>query len=241
MGCEESSAVEFEVRSYMPASSKNPLEHHWIHARTVRGILRLKYNKRWHRIDGEFETSAEKARQMRLREDPSIAHARIPDTRVLSASRNGEAATSPNLQLATAIFGTILGECSRDSYKHCQKKKACLENGFRHKSGHTRKRAIREESRRRRPSYSPSPPSTVSIWPVMNCGAVAKNITAAATSAAVPLRCMGVSAAIFFMNALADFSPSSIIPGATALTAICGARALAITPVNMCSAALDEQ
>ena len=35
-------------------------------------------------------------------------------------------------------------------------------------------------------------PSTARIWPVMNCGAVAKNRTAAAISSARPLRCMGV-------------------------------------------------
>ena len=33
----------------------------------------------------------------------------------------------------------------------------------------------------------------------------------------------------------------AIIPGATQLTAISGARALAMTRVSMCSAALDEQ
>ena len=43
--------------------------------------------------------------------------------------------------------------------------------------------------------YSPSPPSTASTWPVMKCGPVAKNSTAWATSAAAPLRPMGVFAA----------------------------------------------
>ena len=42
-------------------------------------------------------------------------------------------------------------------------------------------------------------------------------------------------------NEAADFSPNSIIPGATAFTAISGASALAMTLVNMCSAAFDEQ
>ena len=89
--------------------------------------------------------------------------------------------------------------------------------------------------------YSPSPPSTARIWPVINDGAAAKNMTASAMSLAVPLRRIGVCLAIRFMNAAADFSPKSIIPGATALTAISGASAFAITFVSMCTAAFDEQ
>ena len=55
------------------------------------------------------------------------------------------------------------------------------------------------------------------ICPVMKCGAVAKNKTAAAMSFPVPLRRMGVCLAIRRMNAAAAFSPRSIIPGATQL------------------------
>ncbi len=52
---------------------------------------------------------------------------------------------------------------------------------------------------------------------------------------------MGVCFAILFMNDAADFSPNSIIPGATAFTAMSGASAFAITFVSMCNAAFDEQ
>src|SRR5580704_12723929 len=89
--------------------------------------------------------------------------------------------------------------------------------------------------------YSPRPPSTASICPVIKWGAVAKNMTAAAISVSVPLRCMGVCFAIFLMKPAAAFSPRSIIPGATQFTAISGASAIAMTLVNMCTAAFDEQ
>src|SRR5437868_9276823 len=89
--------------------------------------------------------------------------------------------------------------------------------------------------------YRPNPPSTDMIWPVMKWGAVAKNMTAAAISSAVPLRRIGVFGAMLRINAAADFSPRSIIPGATQFTAISGASALAMTRVNMCSAAFEEQ
>ena len=75
----------------------------------------------------------------------------------------------------------------------------------------------------------------------MKCGAVAKNNTAAAISSPRPFRRIGVCLAMRFIKLAADFSPRSIIPGATAFTAIYGASALAITLVSMCSAAFDEQ
>jgi len=55
--------------------------------------------------------------------------------------------------------------------------------------------------------------------------AVAKK-RAAAQSLALAIALHGSLAGIFFMNAAADLSPRSIIPGATQLTAISGARAL---------------
>src|SRR5579863_1594832 len=87
----------------------------------------------------------------------------------------------------------------------------------------------------------PRPPSTARIWPVMNCGAVEKKRTAAAISSSRPLRSIGVCLAMRRINAAADFWPRSIMPGATAFTAISGARALAMTLVSMCRAALEEQ
>ena len=66
-------------------------------------------------------------------------------------------------------------------------------------------------------------------------------ITAAAISSAEPFRRIGVCLAIRRMKPAAAFSPRSIIPGATAFTEISGARAFAITFVNMCRAAFDEQ
>ena len=75
----------------------------------------------------------------------------------------------------------------------------------------------------------------------MKWGAVAKNMIAAATSAALPLRCIGVCLDIRFIKLAAAFSPRSIMPGATQFTAICGASALAIAFVSMCRAAFEEQ
>jgi hypothetical protein len=81
----------------------------------------------------------------------------------------------------------------------------------------------------------------VMTCPVMNDGAVAKNLIADATYAAVPLRRIGVCFAIRFMDSDAETSPKSIIPGATQFTAISGASAFAMTLVSMCSAAFEEQ
>jgi len=63
----------------------------------------------------------------------------------------------------------------------------------------------------------------------------------AAISSPRPLRRIGVCLAMRFINAAADFSPRSIMPGATELTAISGANAFAMTLVSMCKAALEEQ
>ena len=73
----------------------------------------------------------------------------------------------------------------------------------------------------------------------MKCGAVAKKNTAAATSSALPLRCIGV----FWANCsyAAPTSPCTIIPGATQFTLISGAQAFAMVCESMCSAAFDVQ
>src|SRR5262249_61069675 len=85
------------------------------------------------------------------------------------------------------------------------------------------------------------PPSTAKICPVMNLGQVAKNKTAAATSAAVPFRCMGVFFAKCTASCVSSLEGKTIIPGATQFTLISGANALAIACVSMCSAAFEAQ
>ena len=73
----------------------------------------------------------------------------------------------------------------------------------------------------------------------MKCGPVAKNKAAAATSCAVPLRCMGV---LWAKCSYAAFtSPCTIIPGAMQLTLISGAQALAMVCESICKAALEVQ
>ena len=68
---------------------------------------------------------------------------------------------------------------------------------------------------------------------------MAKNSTAAATSSARPLRCIGVFGA---KCSYAGFtSPITIIPGATQFTLISGAHAFAIVCESICSAAFDVQ
>ena len=104
---------------------------------------------------------------------------------------------------------------------------------------------VRRRTRASRPRphkiTNPNPPSTASICPVMNFGAVAKNKTAAAISSPTAITPHRRLPRHLLHEAAAAFSPRSIIPGATQFTAISGASALAITFVSMCTAAFEEQ
>ena len=72
-------------------------------------------------VHRQLEASAEKARQVRLRQDPSIANARVPDARIAGATRDRVPATGPNLKFVTTLLRTILRR-KRSCQKRCQYK-----------------------------------------------------------------------------------------------------------------------
>jgi hypothetical protein len=90
------------------ACRKDPSKVNRIHPGSIRRVGPLEHNKRRHGIDGKFKASAEKARQMRLRQDPSIANARVPDAGIASAARHRMSAARPNLEFMTALLRAIL-------------------------------------------------------------------------------------------------------------------------------------
>lgn len=153
------SAIQFEVRSDMSATGKNPFQPQWIHSCSVRSVSGLEHNKRRHRFHRKFESSVEKTRPMRSGQDPPIANSGIPHTCILSSSRNRATAASPNLELTTAFLRAILGNGKRSRQKHrkreCQKKTARTPNGSCHKYVQGRKRIDNERYANRRQETNP--------------------------------------------------------------------------------------
>src|SRR5208282_1820913 len=104
----------------MSAGGENPFQAHRIHSCSVRGVGWLEDNKRRDRVDREFEASVEKTGAVRSRQDPSIANSRVPYARVLGPARNRVSASSPNLELMTALLRTILGDGERRRQEQSQ-------------------------------------------------------------------------------------------------------------------------
>ncbi|SRR5208282_281787 len=105
----------------MSAGGENPFESDRIHSCSVCGVCPLKHNKRRHRVHRKLESPAEKARQVRLRQDPSIANASVPDIGIAGAARNRVPATGPDLEFMTALLRAILGNRWSSSQIHRQK------------------------------------------------------------------------------------------------------------------------
>jgi hypothetical protein len=183
----------------MSARGENPFEAHRIHARAVSGVGWLEHNKRRHRIHGQLESSVEKTRQVRIRSGSIHSELRRstrsypwcrPEPNVRRPSTPGVHGRPPRGDPGRQRSGATL-EKQRENQKYCfdTRKLHARPNGSCHKCGEGRKGTIRETGRRTtRLRLQPSPPSTASTCPVINCGAAAKNITAAAMSAAVPFR-----------------------------------------------------
>ena len=104
------SAIQFEVRSNMSARGENPFQSHRIHSCSVRSVGPLEHNKRRHSIQRQLESSAEKSRPVRIRQNPPIADSGVPHARIFRAARDRVPAASPNLELMTALLRTILGD-----------------------------------------------------------------------------------------------------------------------------------
>src|SRR5271154_6613302 len=110
---EENSAIQLNEGSNVPASSKDPLQTHRVHSCTVCSVCRLEDEKCRHRIHGELESSPENAWQVRLRQNPSIADARVPHTRVAGTPRPRVSATGPHLEFVASRLWPILGHRQR--------------------------------------------------------------------------------------------------------------------------------
>src|SRR5580692_10707420 len=106
----------------MAAGRENPFKSDRIHSSAIDRVGSLKDDISRHRVHRKLEASAEKARQVRLRQDPSISHARVPDARIAGATRDRVPATGPNLNLVTTLLWTILGRGKRNCQKRCQNK-----------------------------------------------------------------------------------------------------------------------
>src|SRR5271155_1755873 len=117
----EHPAIQFEEWSNVSAGGEDPFKPYRIHSGTIRRVCRLEDNKRRHRVDRKLESSAQKARQMRLRQDPSISKARVPDVRIAGAARNRVATASPDLELMTALLRAILSESWGTCQNYCEK------------------------------------------------------------------------------------------------------------------------
>ena len=103
----------------MAARGENPFEAHRIHSRAVRSICPLEYNKRGYCVHSEFESSLEKSRPVRSRQDPTVANSRVKNARILGATRDRAPAASPNFELVTALLGAVLSNSKRYRQKHC--------------------------------------------------------------------------------------------------------------------------
>src|SRR5208282_421695 len=151
----ERPSTQLEVGSNVSARGENPFPPHRIHSCSVHSVCRLEYNKRWHRLQRKLESSVEKSRPVRSRQDPPIANSRVPHARILGPTGNRAPPATPNLELMTALLRAILRNRKRNCQKHCQeesrkecrKKGARTPNGSCHKYDQSRNRTIRENAR----------------------------------------------------------------------------------------------
>src|SRR5438309_11435619 len=68
----ERPSIQLDVRSNVSTRGKNPFQADRIYSRPVGGICPLEHNKRRHRFHRTLESSIEKTRPMRSRQDPPI-------------------------------------------------------------------------------------------------------------------------------------------------------------------------
>jgi hypothetical protein len=155
----QSPAIQLDVRCDTSARGENPFQIQRIHSCSVRGVSRLEHNKRRHRFHRNFESSIEKTRPVRSRQDPPIANSGVPYARILGPARNRATAPGPDLELAAAFLRAILGNGKRSrqkqSKKECQKKRGCVAIGSCHKYLQSRKRIDNERYANRRQETNP--------------------------------------------------------------------------------------
>ena len=83
---------------------KIPLQRQGIETDAISGVCRLEGKKNWNGIDRIFESSAQKSRQMRICENPSVAESGIEDSSITAAAADRVAATRPYLDFVAALL-----------------------------------------------------------------------------------------------------------------------------------------
>jgi hypothetical protein len=94
----------------MTVAFEVPLEAQWIEAHAVGSVGRLEDEEEGNRIDRIFKPSAEKAGQVQIRQDPSVAQASVEDAGASSSATDGMSAGRPDLDFVAAFLRAGLGE-----------------------------------------------------------------------------------------------------------------------------------
>src|ERR1041385_9069356 len=105
---EEGAAADLEIRNNAAMRIERPLERERVHPHAVGGILFLNYHESGHGFDGVFQTPAEKAGPMRLRENQTVAQANVPNTVARLAAVGAMASAGPNLDFMLPFDRTRL-------------------------------------------------------------------------------------------------------------------------------------
>ena len=83
---------------------KIPLEPQRIEADSVSRVCRLESEKNRDGIDRILKSSAQKSRQMRIGEKPSVAQPGVEDSSITAATADRVAATGPYLDFVAALL-----------------------------------------------------------------------------------------------------------------------------------------
>ena len=116
-------AGELKIGREAPAAHEIPLQAERVEAYSVGCVRRLKDEEDGYGVEGIFEASAEKTREMRIGENPSIAQAGVECAGVRGSSGNGVSTAGPDFDLVAALLGTGLGDAMRMcGYENCSEK-----------------------------------------------------------------------------------------------------------------------
>lgn len=107
------SACEFQVGREASVALEVPLQAERIETHAVGCVRGLESEENRDGVDGIFESSAEKARKVRSREDPSVAQAGVERACIASSAADRVAPSCPNLHFVAAFFRAGLGEAER--------------------------------------------------------------------------------------------------------------------------------
>jgi len=97
-------AVNLKIRHEGTSGREIPFQVDGIKTRAVGSVGRLKYQEHWNGVNRVLEPPFEKAGPVWTRQNPTVAHTRIPHPCVFGPPGNGVAATRPHLQLSPAVL-----------------------------------------------------------------------------------------------------------------------------------------